>query len=177
MSLDSAVGSGPTIEIGGETLTITPRLVRHFGEMEAEIKKERGNPFDCIREAREALGDTDAGLLKEIVENAFLEARKWKYVSVEEIWEWMAQTWRGQRFVIWLTIRDNNREKWTFNYFNEIFSDEYEDRVRNEGPVEAHKWIANIENAIQQASGDDELGNSNGSPKSTPKKEVPVVNQ
>lgn len=171
MSLDTAVGVGPTIELGGETLTITPRLVRHFGEMEAEIKKERGNPFDAIREASEALKDTDPALLKEIVSNAFMEARNWKYVSMDDIFEWMSNTWRGQRFVIWLTVRDNDREKWTFDHFSQVFSDEFEERYHRDGALAAQKWVSQIEAAISQASGEDELGNSTGSPQSTPEED------
>lgn len=166
MSLANAVGAGATIELGGETLKITPRLVRYFGEMENEIRKDRGNPFDLIRQAAEALKDSDPEILERIIGESFMAAKRWKDVSMGEIWEWMVNSWKGRRYAIWLTIRDND-PKWTFEHFTQVFCDEFEDRYRTEGAKAAQDWMSGIESTIEQIGGEDEVGNSTGSQEST----------
>lgn len=164
--LSRTLGVGPTIELGGRKLTVQSRILRHFAEIEAEIIKRRGNPFDLIREAKEALKECPE-IMNQFVERAFDEARKWKTVTLLELGEFLNNTWGGTCFSLWLAIRDNDRTNLTLEYVTRQFSDEYEAQLRDFGAEAAQKWKSEIEAAIDQASGGDELGNSTGSPSSS----------
>lgn len=158
MSLAQAVGTGPTIEIGGVTLNAKPRILRHYALLEAEIRQKRGNPFDSIREAKQALADMPE-LMESFVSQAFDSAMKWKSVSLEDIGEYIQSDWRGQCFAIWLAIKDSAPEDWTFDSFFPMFSDEYEDRIYQDGQEKAAEWLSSIERSIDQGGGEDEMGN------------------
>jgi len=161
-SLASATGKGPTIEIDGQTLSIQPRLVEHFGEVAAEILKLRGNPLDGIREIKDVFVD-DPSVIDHFVRVAFEQTKKWKYVSLEEIGEYLESTWDGQVMGVWMAIRENDPNKWTHSYFRQQFSREFEKRLRSGGENAAAEWLSSIENVINEASDEGELGNSNGS--------------
>lgn len=160
--LSRAGGVGATIKLGDRTLSVSPRFLRHYAEMEAEVRKLRGNPFDQIREAKDLLKD-DPDLMRQFVEAAFIEAKKNKIVTLADIQEFTEDTWSGGCFVIWLAVRDNDRATLTLEKVTELFSDEFEVRLRRDGEAAAAKWRKEIEGVINSAGGDDEVGNSTGS--------------
>ena len=137
--LSRVAGIGPTIRLGGETLTVRGRTLRHYAELEAEIIRLRGDPFDLIRENRKELsrfGD-------ELIEKLFNQIdMKWRIVKIEEIHEWLT-TLQGRIFSVWQATRHNG-EKHTLDWTKEeLFR----------SPV---KWTQ-IESAVNQASGLDEM--------------------
>lgn len=164
-------GVGPTIKICGRTLTVQARILRHHAEIEAEIISRRGNPFDLIRQAVDALKDCP-DVLHEFTARAFEEARKWRVATLDDIGEFLEETWAGFCFAIWLAVRHNSPDL-TLELVTQMCSDEFESRLRKGGPAEAAKWRAELHDALNQANGDDELGNSTGSePGETPASEV-----
>lgn len=156
-------GVGGTITLEGTSYTVDGRILRHYAEIEAEIIKRRGNPFDLIRQAKDALKDSPE-IVREFVSRAFDEALKWRIVSVYDIGLFLEGTWSGTCFALWLAIRDNDRSKLTLEEVSRMYCDEYERRIRKGGAEEAEKWKAEIESVLDQANGTDELGNSTGSP-------------
>lgn len=137
--LSRVAGVGPTVQLDGETLTVRGRTLRHYAELEAEIIRLRGDPFDIIRNLREELFRFD----DELVEKLFNQIdMKWRIVRIEEIHEWLS-TLRGRFFSIWQAIRHNGA-KHTFDWTAETLS---------HSPAE---W-AQVERAVNQASGLDEV--------------------
>jgi hypothetical protein len=110
--------------------------------------------------------------MDKFVEKAFEVSKTLGEVSLEDIGRYITETWHGQLFAIWLNIRDNDRQKWTLEYFTKVFSDEYEDKLQSGGEQAAIEWMSGIEKTIDRASGEDELGNLTGSPPSTPETEA-----
>ncbi len=99
-------GTGPTIQLGGRTLTVNPKLLRCYGEIEAEIISRRGNPFDLARHAAAAFADAPETAML-VVSRAFEEAKSWRFVTITEIWKWIDETWAGRCFAVWLAVREN----------------------------------------------------------------------
>lgn len=120
-------GVGAFITLGGKKYAVQGRILRHYGTFEAEVRKLRGNPFDLIRQAKDALGD-DEDLLEAVVERAFEEAKTWRMVSQSEVGQFL-QTWSGIMVSIWLAIKDNDPAL-TIEKVTELVSDEYESRMR-----------------------------------------------
>jgi len=137
--LSRVAGIGPTIQLGGETLTVRGRTLRDYAELEAEIIRLRGDPFDVIREYREELSQFGDELIEKLFNQIDM---KWRIVRIEEIHEWLA-TFLGRVFSIWQATRHNG-EKHTFDWTVKILS---------RSPAE---W-AQIERAVNQASGLDEI--------------------
>lgn len=137
--LSRVAGIGPTVRLGGETFTVRGRTLRHYAELEAEIIRLRGDPFELIRSNRDMLsrfGD-------ELIEKLFNQIDvKWRIVRIEEIHEWLT-TLHGRIFSIWQATRHNG-EKHTFDWTAETLF---------HSPAE---W-ARIERAVNQASSLDEL--------------------
>lgn len=161
-------GAGPTVDFGGEKLQVSGRILRHYAEIEAQIVHLRGNPFDLIRENKDLLADQPE-LMDRFVDRAFEEAKAWRFVTPHEFSSWLG-TWPGICFTLWLAFRDNDREKYTLNKITEMFSDQYEQLANSTGgSVAADRWKETLTEAINQASGEDELGNSTGGHPSTAK--------
>ena len=158
--ISRVAGVGPTIKLGGLTLTANPKTMRHYGEISAEIIRRRGNPMDLIRQAREVL---TPDIVQQFVEKAFEEAIKWKTVTTLQLFEFL-QTLDGMLFMLWLSVRDNDRSLYTLEHVSMLYLDEYEARLRAGGAKAAQEYEAEIEASLSQADSDNELGNSTGSP-------------
>ena len=137
--LSRVAGVGPTVRVGGETLMVQGRTLRHYAELEAEIIRLRGDPFEMIRDNRKVFSRFG----NELVEKLFNQFdMKWRIVKIEEIHEWL-ETLQGRVFSTWQAIRHNG-EKYTFDWTAKgLFH----------SPAE---W-AQIEKAVNQASGLDEI--------------------
>jgi len=153
-------GAGPTVDFGGEKLQVSGRTLRHWGEIEAQILAQRGDPFDGIASMVNSFtGRKD--VLQLVVETAFDKARSWRFVTAEEVGAWFNE-WDGICFSIWLSLRDNNPEKITLDYVTQVVGDTYEGIVQKEGVEAALQWRESLTDAIGQASGDDNLGKPTG---------------
>lgn len=156
--ISRASGAGPIIDLGGHKLQVRGRVLRYYAEIEAEIINRRGNPFELIRDNKEILKD-EPGMMNLFVTRAFDEARQWRFVSGEDFTNFMG-TWPGVCMAVWLAVRDNNPEVFTLSHVTELFADDYEEQLKKSGVGAADNWKESIINAVNQASGDDELGNS-----------------
>lgn len=161
--ISRTVGVGPTVTLGGRSLTVSGKILRHYAEIEAQIMEARGNPFDLIRQLAEAMPDRH-DLSHAVVAKAFVEAKSWRMVTIDEIGEWLDGTMRGRCFRTWLAVRDNDRAALTLEAVTEQYADEYERILHKDGPRAAEDWDTGICRAIDTAEGSDELGNSNTSP-------------
>ena len=145
--LSRVAGIGPTVRLGGETLTVRGRTLRHYAELEAEILRLRGDPFEMIRGNRGAFSRfgkmESTPHKKELLEELFNQIdMKWRIARIEEIHKWLT-TLRGRIFADWQATRHNG-EKHTFDWTaKELFR----------SPAE---W-EQVEKAVNQASGLDEL--------------------
>lgn len=161
--LSRAAGVGPTITLSGHTLSVKGRILRHYGEIEAEIIKRRGNPLTWFRNAKTEIGN-DPAMLRVLAETAFDKGKDYAVVTRAEISRWL-DTQSGACFQVWLAVRDNDREKWTLEAVTRVYCDDLEDAIRKAGDkpgagsaaYEARKQ--EIDDAINQASGEDPLGN------------------
>ena len=164
--LSRAVGVGPTMELCGQTFSVKGRVIRSYAEIEAEIIRVRGNPFDYLIHIKDTISGMDSkdseGLMRVAIQEGYKEAKKWRYVSGGEIAEWMNETFRGQCFMVWMCIRHNNREVLTLEKVTELYCDELEAAASSTGEDGRDKKKEEIFSAIDQASGDDQLGNSTG---------------
>ena len=158
--LSRPLGAGPHVTIGQHSLRLDGRILRHYAEIEAQILHRRGKPHDLIRGLSETFQGSDDAI-QAVTDAAFEAAKSWAVVGGRDYAEWV-DTWPGQCFTIYLAVRDNDRKFYTLDKVTEIVSDEYEKVLRSDGNHAAAEWLGGIIDGINQASGDDELGNSTG---------------
>lgn len=164
-SIARTAGVGGIIQLGGRSLSVRGRVLRHMAEIEAEIIRRRGNPFDLVRQANEALRADQPELVALFTAQAFQQSMKWRFVTLDDIDDFLGSTWGGRCMRLWLAVRDNDRDTLTLDRVTQMFADEFESIARSKGKKAAYEWQERIDMAIDQADGSDELGNSNGSPK------------
>lgn len=163
--LERTAGVGSMITLGGQQLQVQCRILEHHAAISAEIFKSRGNPFDMIRQAKESLGD-DKELVAQIVTRIMYESRDWRDCTIAEIGQWIADTWAGQCYATWLSVRENDPNVLTLDEVTKRLSREMELRTKRDGAEAAGQWLDEINTAIDRANGEDEMGNSTGSLKS-----------
>ena len=158
--ISRAAGVGGSITLGGEELQVTGRVLRCYAEMEAEIVRLRKpTPLDMVRQAREDFaGDPETFEL--FARIAIQEAKKWAVVTSSELQEWLSETTTGFLFAVWLSVRDNDLKKYTLKKVTELYMDEAEARINQDGEGAADKLREEVESVIDNASSEDELGNS-----------------
>ena len=155
--LSRALGTGPTITLCGQTFSVQGRLIRHYAEIEAQMIKERPDPFQLMREGVSAFQDNPEGM-RFFVRECYDIAKTWKSVAGHEIRDWL-NTFKGNCFAVWLCIRHNNPEYLTLEKVTELMLDDAEKIAREKGEAARAAKQAEIERAIDQASGTDTLGN------------------
>jgi hypothetical protein len=175
MGIANATGAGVPLELFGTSYMASPRLLRHYGEIENMIRIERGNPFDCIRDAADSLSD-NPDLMQVFIERAFGEAKKWRSIDIVEMFQWIGWTFKGRAFGIWLSVRDNDECPAWGDFFT-LFCDEYEHLMAEGGPEKASAWVNGLEGTIATINGEDELGNSSGSTASQEETEAETTSQ
>ena len=150
-NLAQVAGMGPTIELGGHRLVVKGRIIRHYALMEAEIlKKREPNPLQIIRDLKEDFVNNPE-MFERLARVAIQEAKDWAMVTNLELSRWMTTTMDGFMFTVWLAVRDNDPSEWTFERVRDLTCDELE--------KDGDKWRETVDTAINQASGDGELGN------------------
>ncbi len=158
--ISRVAGEGPSVTLCGHTLKVSGRVLRHYAEMEAAIvSKRKPTPLDMVRQSREDFAG-DPAAFEVFARIAIQEAKNWAVVTSVELQEWMAGTMTGLMFAVWLSVRDNDPDKYTLKKVTELYMDEAEDRIKKDGADAANALREEVEAAIDQASGQDELGNS-----------------
>lgn len=169
-------GVGGLFTIGGQSFTVNGKILRHYAEIEAEIRKQRGNP---LLHLRELLGDlaSNEGALTAVVVTALQSVKRDNFVSLGEIGEFLSNTMTGRCMSVWLAIRQHDPKELTFSKVSQMFCDEFERQMNmapklddKGNPTEpfgydrAEGWWNEFQECLKQAEGVDQLGNSTGSP-------------
>ena len=154
------------ITLGGVSLRVSPRVVDHYAEIEQAILSSRPNPFHAARDGMQAFADKD-GNVPELVRETLLriameQVSKANFVSRREVSEWIGGTMSGHIFIMYLAVRDNDRAKYTLDYVKSLVMAEYESAMKAGGEAAQRKLKQQLEGAVDQASGGDDLGNSTG---------------
>lgn len=153
--ISRVAGVGPSITLCGKSYQVRGKTAEYYASMEAEIIKTRGsNPFEILVEASANIR-SDPEILRQIVRELADRCKSWRFVDDIDVFDF-GRTSRGRSLHLWLCIRDNegapDRDECHVQYMREIAS-----RGRT-----AQAWQDEIDKAISQASGEDQLGNSTG---------------
>jgi len=172
-----------TIELGGETFEVRPKIAAYFGEIEAHLLGKRENPMLVARNNLALFADLP-GSQEKILEIAMAETCRMKTVTRREIGEWL-DSMDGTAFWAWLQIRHNDENydpekpsvsatRVTHAYVKTKMYEEYEaalEKLTEEGLAkdEAERraeedLIARTHAALNRPSGEDELGFTTGPP-------------
>ncbi len=165
--LSRVAGIGPPIRLGGREFVNHGRTLEYDATVEAEILGLRANPCDLIVAAMHAVKNEPAGAtLIELVVNQIAEKfRNWRFVSYGDMRDF-GETPRGDAFQVWFAIghKESGATLQQVQYWlRELKAKPAPKDADNKptGPSGFDKYC-DIMNAIDLASGDDELGNSTG---------------
>lgn len=177
--LSRVAGVGPTIELGGRTFTVRGCILGYYTALEAELLRLRGNPLDLIVEAAKSLRGPDGkidgyqSLVLDQIANVVAEKfRNWRFCTYQDHNEFL-RTPTGEAFKVWWAIKgDESAKDVSLPQVQHWMADLRKKLASIESDEEFTKFrverIDSIFNAIDQASGEDVLGNSTGrSPETT----------
>lgn len=162
----AVAGVGPMITLGGHTFQTSTRILRHYAHIQAEMLKQRINPFSMIRMLAAEMPDRQ-DLAQIAVSSAFNKAMDWGWVSEPDMFDWMQNTTHGRITTVFLAVEGCNEPKPTFDQIRKLYCDEWDDVRVRDGVAAAERWALELFDRIAQATGSDEVGNSSGSPSST----------
>lgn len=168
--LSRTAGCGPLITLGDRTFSTSTRILRHYARIEAEMLKRRIDPFEMLRRLCDQLPERQ-DLAQMAIAQVFAQAMQWGFFTESDLWHFLQDTTHGRVMSVWLAVEHNEPHP-TFDEVRELYCNHYDDlRTSVADPVEglaiAEQWADGIWSAITQATGEDELGNSHGSPSST----------
>jgi len=151
-----AAGVGPTITLGGRTWTVRGRTVEFYALLEAEIIRQRGDPFKLLAESartlRDEKGAVDRVSLDALASSIAAHFRSWNsatYADYAQFWNTPA----GDAFRIWAAIRQEDKDlspQQVLFWLMEMLTNEGEG-----GAKKRDEWL----DAIDQATGIGTLGN------------------
>lgn len=177
--LSRVAGVGPAIELGGRTFQVRGLILGYYAALEAELLKLRGNPLDLIVESAKSLRGEDGridGFQSLVLDNiAGVVAdkfRNWRFCTYQDHNDFL-RTPTGEAFKVWWAIKGDPSAKdvtlaqvqhWLAELRRKLGS------IADEKEYETFRAerFESIFNAIDQASGDDVLGNSIGRSPETP---------
>jgi hypothetical protein len=153
MSGASAVTTAPAqFELGGKWLQINNRILKYLGEAEQVILARRSDPFKLARDNAELFKDQPE-MQKELVRLAMVEATtRSNFVTRLEIARWLDTTLDGAAFALYLAVRENDRQFYTFEKVRELFLDELDDVAAKNGQAAVEQRIQQAKDAIDQAA-------------------------
>ncbi len=155
--LSRAVGIGPTITLCGRTFNVRGKILQAHAEIEAEIIKGR---LAYLKELKKMFAD-DKEAMKEIIRESVQSIREASRVTLEDQTSWLSETFRGYSFLVYQCIR-HNADDLTLDKVTKLICQDQEESMRAGGTEASKAKREEIEAAIDQASGEDELGNSTG---------------
>lgn len=144
-------GLGPLVTLGGRQWLVKGRQLRYYAMMEAEIIKMRGNPFEMVVLAA-ANHRQDPGVVNAVAAAVAEHFRNWRFANYKDYGNFN-ETPYGEAFQVWCAIRHQD-EKLTVDQVQFWLMEEIVQR----GPERRTEILA----AIEQASSEDQLGNSTG---------------
>ena len=101
----------------------------------------------------------DKDVMREIIRESVQSIREASRVTLAEQTDWLNSTLRGYCFLVWQCVK-HNADDLTLDKVTELIFRDQEELARRGGPKAGSAKRREIEAAIDQASGEDELGNS-----------------
>lgn len=156
--ISRVAGVGPRVTINGKDYQVRGKTNRFYAELEAELLKMRGDPFEMIVEAgRRARIDKDEALLNNVADVIAAKFRNWRVMTYRDYLEF-ANSPTGEALTVLHCLKQDSPELTLADV------KDYLARVKLEGTDEQGEEMKALFDAIQVASGEDLLGNSNGQP-------------
>lgn len=156
--LSHVVGIGPRVTINGKSYQVRGKTNRFYAEVGAEILKLRGNPFDMIVDAGiRGKVQGDAGLVGQVANVVATQFRNWKTVTYLDYLEFIS-TPAGSALLVYHCLKTDAPEL-TYDDVLHTWTE-----LRFSDTPESVKEVEEVVKAIAQASGENNLGNSNGRP-------------
>jgi hypothetical protein len=157
--LSRTAAVGPRVTLNGKEYQVRGKTNRFYAELEAELLKLRGDPFDLIVEAAtRAKLDKDAELLNNVANIVTAKFRNWNTMTYSDYLEFMNSP-TGDALTAYHCLREDAPE---LTYDEVKFW-----LVKVKCITQKDEEIAEMQalfKAIEVASGEDQLGNSNGQP-------------
>lgn len=156
--LSRVAGIGPRVTLNGQDYQVRGKTNRFFAEVQAEILKLRGDPFQMIVDAgRRGKLENDPDLLNRIADVVAEKFRTWGMVTYSDYLDFL-RTPEGDAFTAYHCLRQDAPE---------ITLDDVRDYIINMkfkglGDEAAKKEVEALDDAILAASGEGHSGNSNG---------------
>ena len=167
----SRMFAAPTeLTLGGRTLQVDPRVAHLRGQIEQHILESKPNPLEVARNNVELFsGSPD--MQAELLKLGMQEACRAKSVTRMEFVEWI-NTVEGTIYVLWLQTRACNSPPPTLDEIKGLYDDDLETVIQQLGAASTEEDVADaaesvlqkIQDKMNRASGEDELGNSTGPP-------------
>jgi hypothetical protein len=162
-----ALGVGPRVFFDGRDCLVSPRDNRFDAFIEAECIQARGTPMDAVLKATQTLkkddGKPDLEAVAALTQAVVAELRVWRTCSEYEQRMFLDSP-AGQAATLWYCLRDNFDKDWSVNRVRFVLGESM--RLALNGGADVirawSEWKNGLFAAIDQASGDDLLGNLTG---------------
>ncbi len=162
--LSHVVGIGPRVTLNGKDYQVRGKTNRFSAELEAEILKLRGDPFDMIVEAgRRAQLDNNPDLLNTVADVVTAKFRNWRTITYYDYLEFMNSP-SGDALTVFHCLKQDAPEL----TYDDVKHFMVQSRLLGNGNEQLVEELRVLFKAIEVASGEDQLGNSNGRPPQVP---------
>ena len=149
-------GVGPRVTLNGKSYQVRGKTNRFYAEVEAEILRLRGDPFQMLIDAAiRGKATNDETLLSRIAESVAGNFRNWRVMTYSDYWDFLNSP-MGDAFLVFHCLHKDDPEL----KFEDVHH--YLAQIRLRGGKEKEQELKSLFAAIHSASGDDILGNSNG---------------
>lgn len=157
--LSRTAGIGPRVTINGKEYQVRGKTNRFYTEVEAELLKLRGDPFEMIVEAgKQAKLHQDVDLLNQIADVITAKFRNWRVMTYWDYIEFMNSP-TGDALTVFHCLKQDDPTL-TFDEVKYWLT-----TTRILGDKKGSEEIDAVFKAINVASGEDQLGNSTGQPR------------
>lgn len=164
--LSHVAGIGPRVTVNGKSYQVRGKTNRFYAELEAELLKLRGDPFDMIVEAAKRGNiDNDPTLVRKVAEVVVTQFRNWRTMTYKDYAIFMDSA-TGDALTVYHCLKQDAPEL-TFEDVKHVITE-----MRFSNSDAAREELNALFTAIEQASGENPLGNSNGR---TPQVEIPAL--
>lgn len=156
--LSIVAGVGPRVTFAGRAFQIRGKTNAYYADVEAAIKKLRGNPLDLVVEAgKRASLEKNPDVLDSVAKAVADKFRNWNTTTYVDYIEFMG-TPEGDALTIYHAIKDDAPDV-TFEQVKFWMV-----QTRFYGGESGRAKLDEIFKAIATASGEDQLGNLSGQP-------------
>jgi len=156
--LSLVAGVGPRVTINGKSFEIRGKTNAYYADMEAAIRKSRGNPLDLVVEAaKRAVLENDPAILSTVATAVSERFRSWNTATYGDYLDYM-NTPDGDALTVFHALKDGAPDV-TLEQVKLWLV-----QTRFHGGDAGRAKVKEVFDAIATASGEDQLGNSSGQP-------------